>query len=291
MESKPANSRSWKLVIGSLGLGAVASALVFGVSLVISDDLRLLYIAGVTVLFLGATWLGAKGGRDWLTACLFYLPLAGMFGFFVLQKLPFFWPQLFLWALATLLGLLLLTSRPGAVMRISGIVVLFALSAWYCISYIPDQMKRALNHFSNGGAPAFSFQPVSEGNVPATATPGKILVIDFFGTWCPPCIAELPEIARVRSDLQERNDIEFVIVATNSGGDTPERLRAFARLRHVSLPLAFDPGGKAHTAFGLKGYPGLIVIDRTGHVRLTREGYNSSETTFRGDLIQLLQSL
>jgi thiol-disulfide isomerase/thioredoxin len=291
MESKSGNGRSWKLILGSLGLGVLAAALVFGVSLTISDDLRLLYIAGVSALFLGATWLGVKGGRDWISACLFYLPLTGMFGFFVLQQLPFFWPQLFLWALATLLGLLLLASSPSAVIRISGIVVLLALSAWYCTSYIPDQMKRALNRFSNGGAPAFAFQPVSEGTVPTTATPGKILVIDFFGTWCPPCIAELPEIARVRSDLEERRDIEFVVVATNSGGDTPERLRSFARLRHVSLPLAFDPGGKAHTAFGLRGYPGIVVIDRTGHVRLTRQGYNSSETSFRSDLTQLLQSL
>jgi len=291
MESKSANRRSWKLILGSLGLGAVASALIFGVSLMVSEDLRLLYITGVIVLFLSATWLGAKGGRDWLSACLFYLPLTSMFAFFVLPKLPFFWPQLFLWALAAFLGLLLLNNRPSAVIRISGIVVLFALSAWYCVSYIPDQMKRALNHFGNSGAPTFSFQPVSEGKVPTTATPGKILVIDFFGTWCPPCIAELPEIERLRSDLQERRDIEFVIVATNSGGDTPERLRAFARLRHVSFPLAFDPAGKAHTAFGLTGYPGIVVIDRTGHVRLTRQGYNSSETTFRSDLTQLLQSL
>jgi thiol-disulfide isomerase/thioredoxin len=291
MESKSANGWSWKLRLGALGLGVMASALVFGVSLTISDDLRLLYLAGVIALFLGAAWLGTKGGRDWLGACLFYLPLTGMFGFFVLQRLPFFWPQLFLWALAALLGFFLLANRPGAVIRISGIAILFALSAWYCISYIPDQMKRALNRFGNGGAPAFSFQPVSEGNVPTTATPGKILVIDFFGTWCPPCIAELPEITRVRSDLQERRDIEFVVVATNSGGDTPERLRSFARLRHVSLPLAFDPGGKAHTAFGLRGYPGIVVIDRTGHVRLTRQGYNTSETTFRSDLTQLLQSL
>jgi peroxiredoxin len=152
-------------------------------------------------------------------------------------------------------------------------------------------MKRAMNHFGDGAAPAFAFQAVSEGAVPTTATPGKILVIDFFGTWCPPCIAELPEIALVRAGLQDRRDLEFVVVATNSGGDTPERLRSFGRRQHITLPLAFDEGGKAHAAFGLSGFPGLVVIDRTGRVRLTREGYNSSETSFRTDLTQLLESL
>ena len=291
MKSTSANGSSWKLRWGSLGLGLLAPALVFGVALTVSEDLRLLYISGAIALFFGATWLGAKSGRDWLSACLLYLPLAGMFGFFVLPQLPFLWPHLLLWALAIGLGLFLVASRLRRTARISGIVVLLVISAWYCVSYIPDQMKRAMNHFGDGSAPVFSFQAVSEGAVPTTATPGKILVIDFFGTWCPPCIAELPEIALVRAGFQGRRDIEFVVVATNSGGDTAERLRSFGRLRHITLPLAFDQGGKAHAAFGLSGFPGLVVIDRTGRVRLTREGYNSSETTFRTDLTQLLKSL
>jgi len=96
---------------------------------------------------------------------------------------------------------------------------------------------------------------------------------------------------RVREGLQNRRDIEFVVVGTNAGGDTPERLRAFARRQHVTLPLAFDQGKKAHAAFGLSGFPGIVVIDRAGRVRLTRQGYNSSEASFRGDLTQLLESL
>jgi len=291
MKSTSAKGSRWKSRLGPFGLGLLAPAFVFGVSLTVSEDLRLLYIGGAIVLLFGATWVGAKNGRDWLSACLLYMPLTGMFGFFVLDQLPFLWPHLLLWAFAIVLGLFLLATHFGARAKISGVVVLLAISAWYCMSYIPDQMKRAMNHFGDGAAPAFAFQAISEGAVPTTATPGRILVIDFFGTWCPPCVAELPEIARVRAGLQDRRDIEFVIVATNSGGDTPERLRSFGRLRHITLPLAFDQGGKAHTAFGLSGFPGIVVIDRTGRVRLTREGYNSSEISFRTDLTHLLESL
>jgi peroxiredoxin len=214
-----------------------------------------------------------------------------MFGFFVLRQLPFLWPQLLLWALAITLGLFLFATRLSGTAMISALVVSLVISVWYCMSYIPDQMKRAMNHFGDGAAPAFAFQAVSEGTVPTAATPGRILVIDFFGTWCPPCVAELPEIARIKAGFQDRRDIEFVVVATNSGGDTPERLRAFGRRQHLALPLAFDQGGKAHAAFGLSGFPGIVVIDRTGRVRLTREGYNSSEISFRADLTQLLESL
>src|SRR6266404_1288132 len=291
MDLTSANGSRWKLRLRSLGLGLLATGLVFGVAIAVSKDLRLLYVAGAILLFCGAIWSGVKSRRDWLSVFLLYMPLAGMFGFAVLRQLPFLWPHLLLWALATALGLFLLTPPLRGRALVTGVVVLLAVSVWYCTSYIPGQMKRAMNHFGNGAAPTFAFQAVSKGEVPTTATPGKILVIDFFGTWCPPCIEELPEIARVRAGLQERRDIEFVVVATNSGGDKPERLRSFGRRQHLTLPLAFDEGGKAHAAFGLSGFPGIVVIDRTGRVRLTREGYNSSETSFRTDLTQLLESL
>ena len=170
-------------------------------------------------------------------------------------------------------------------------MILIAVSAWYCVFYIPVQMQRALTHVGNGAAPPFTLQPISQSPVPIRSTPGKILVLDFFATWCSPCIAELPELERVRADLQTSRDIEFVLVGTNSGGDTPERVRAFAQRRQISLPVAFDPDRKTMRAFGLSGFPNLVVIDRTGRVRLTHTGYNSSETSFRRDLTQLLQSL
>jgi peroxiredoxin len=291
MKLTSANGSRWKWRLGSLGLGLLAGVLAFGVGLTVSEDLRLLYVSGAILLFCGATWVGVRSGRDWLSACLLFLPLAGMFGFFVLGRLPFLWPSLLLWGFAAALGLFLLAARLSGKAMISGVVVLLAISAWYCMSYIPAQMKRAMNHFGDDAAPTFAFQAVSEGAVPTTATSGKILVIDFFGTWCPPCLQELPEIVLVRAGLQDRRDIEFVVVGTNSGGDTPERLRSFGRLRHITLPLAFDQGGKAKAAFGLHGFPGLVVIDRTGRVRLTRVGYNSSEISFRADLTQLLESL
>jgi thiol-disulfide isomerase/thioredoxin len=116
-------------------------------------------------------------------------------------------------------------------------------------------------------------------------------VLDFFATWCSPCIAELPELERLRIELQTNRDIEFVLVGTNKGGDTPERVRAFVQRRHISVPVAFDPEQATMHALGLSGFPSLVVIDRTGHVRLTHTGYNSSETSFRRDLSQLLRSL
>ena len=289
MDSKSSTGRCRRRLI-ALGLGVLAVAGVFGTALVVSEDLRLLYVVGAILLFLAAIWLGSGTLRAWPSLLLLYAPLAGMFGFYVLSQLPFLWPQLLLWAVAIVVGFYLRARKNLIAEKVIMLAIIAALSAGYCLAYIPDQLKRATNHFGGALAPALVFQPVSQGAVPIASTPGKVLLIDFFGTWCPPCIAELPELQLVRSNLHDRADIEFVVVSTNSGGDTLERLRNFGVRRHVTLPLAFDEGGKAHTAFGLTGYPGIVVIDRTGRVRLTRQGYNSSETSFRADLIKLLES-
>ena len=289
MDSTPTHGASWKVPLLVFGIGVLVAAAVFEIALLVSDDLRLLYVNGALLLAFAAFLLGAPAREDLIAAVLLLFASAFLFAFFVLSQIPFLWPTLLLWV--AIVVWLLFRKRFARIITIVGAMILIAVSAWYCAFYIPVEMHRALTRVGNGAAPPFTLQPISQSPVPIRSTPGKILVLDFFVTWCSPCIAELPELERVRADLQTSRDIEFVLVGTNSGGDTPERMRAFAQRRQISLPVAFDPDRKIMRAFGLSGFPNLVVIDRTGRVRLTHTGYNSSETRFRGDLTQLLQSL
>jgi len=289
MHSIPAHHASWKVRLVAFGIGIIVAAAVFGSALLVSDDLRLLYLGGALLLAVAAFLLGARAREDWIAGVLLLFALMFLFAFFVLPQIPFLWPTLLLWA--AIVMVLLFRTRFRKITRIGGAVILAAASAWYCVFYIPVQMQRALTHLGNGSAPPFTLQPINQSSVPTGATPGKILVVDFFATWCSPCIAELPELERLRADLRSNRDVEFVLVGTNKGGDTPERVRAFAQRRHISLPIAFDAEQRTMHALGVTGFPTLVVIDRAGHVRLTHSGYNSSETGFRHDLTQLLQNL
>jgi len=289
MDSIPAFRANWKVRLVAFGVGILVAAAVFGIALGVSDNLRLLYVSGASLLAVAGFLLRAQAGEDWIAAVLLVLASILLFGFCVLPQTPFLWPTILLWA--AIVTLLLFAKRFRKIIRIGCAVILVVVSVWYCVSYIPVRMQRALTQVGNEAAPPFMLQPISHGPVPTRATPGKILVLDFFATWCSPCMAELPELERVRADLQVNHDIEFVLVGTNKGGDTPERVRAFVQHRHISLPVAFDPEQATMRAFGLNGFPNLVVIDRTGHVRLTHTGYNSSETRFRPDLTQLLESL
>jgi peroxiredoxin len=281
-------SPRWKLWLGALVLGALAFAPVLGFALWVSNDLRLVYALEAILLFCGAIWLGRKR-RDWLAALLFVLPAVAGFSYFTL-KVPALWLNDVLWAGFVAVGIVigdLARNRRG--LAIGLIVLLLIGSGWYCLSYAPKQLALRFSRTKNVSAPTVNLQPVSHDFDPSTS--GKIVVIDFFSTTCVPCIAELPELMAARSELSHRSDIQFVLVASDRGDDTPEKFRAFAQRRHVTVPLAFDPEGKAHDSFGLTGVPALVIVDRTGQVRFTHEGYNPAEANFRRDLVQFIQTL
>jgi peroxiredoxin len=280
---------NWKRRLVSFGIGMAVSLAIAGISLGISADIRLFYLSGAALLATSAFLLRSVISRDWIAAGLLLLPALVLLGFFVLPDALYLWPTGPLWI--GMVAFFVWQRRTGQKTTIVSVLLLVAISAWYCAFYIPIQVHRDLTKEINADAPQFTLQPLSDGAVPIRATPGKILVIGYFATWCSPCIAELPELEHLRADLQSNRDLQFVLVGTNSGGDTPERVRAFAQRRHLSMPIAFDPDRSAQRALGLKGFPSLAVIDRTGHVRLIHRGYNSSETNFRSDLVQLVQSL
>ena len=289
MNEKP--RAAWKVCLAGLALGIVVLLVVYGSALKFSNDLRFIYLLGAVVLFLAAWWLGRRRA-PWLAAILLIGPLVAIYWSEVLMKIPGLWPNVALWLVAVIVGLLFARGWRNQ-SGLNGLLtaVLLIGSIWYCGWYAPKQLANSFTHFKDESAPSFVLKPVSNDSVPIAPQPGKILVVDFFSTTCAPCMAELPEIVAARRDLADNSDVDFVLVASDLGRDTPEGFRAFAQRRALSLPLAFDVGGKAHDGFALKGVPALVVLDRTGRVRFTHEGYNPAEKNFRADLVQLIKTL
>jgi thiol-disulfide isomerase/thioredoxin len=289
MDEKP--RLRWKLRFAALGLGIFALLVVYGSALKFSNDLRFIYVLGAIFLFCAGVLLGRKK-QDWLSSILLIGPLVAIFWNEVLEKTPTLWPNVVLWMVAVIVGMFFVRTwrnQRGFVLTL--MAALFVGSAWYCGWYAPKQLANSYIRLKDESAPAFVLQPVSQGSVPLGPQPGKILVVDFFSTTCAPCIAELPQFVAARADLTENRDIEFVLVASDRGRDTPERFRSFIENRQTNMPLAFDLGGKAHDSLSLHGVPALIVFDRSGKIRLTREGYNAAETSFRQDLVAFLKTL
>ncbi len=115
---------------------------------------------------------------------------------------------------------------------------------------------------------------------------GKVLVLDFWATWCPPCIQAFPKVAEVIGHFAENPDVVFLEISTDA--DT-SLVRPFVKKNGWDdLHIVFDEG--ARSGYGVPGVPTWVFIDRTGRVRYEITGYNP-EVNFQDELIMRIESL
>ncbi|HVA91081.1 MAG TPA: redoxin domain-containing protein [Chloroflexota bacterium] len=92
---------------------------------------------------------------------------------------------------------------------------------------------------------------------------GHPVLINFFNTQCPPCIAEMPTL-RQTARLYQRQGLIVLGVAT--GGDTAESARQFARVQHLSYPVVVDLSQDVAWQYEVVGWPTSVFLDREGHL-------------------------
>lgn len=92
---------------------------------------------------------------------------------------------------------------------------------------------------------------------------GKVLVVNFWATWCPPCREELPSLERLRDALQGR---PFEVLAVNVAEGEPRVTRFLAEVP-LRLPVLLDRDGDAQRAWKVRGLPATFLLDREGAIR------------------------
>jgi len=97
---------------------------------------------------------------------------------------------------------------------------------------------------------------------------GQVVLVNFWASWCPPCIIEMPGMQRLQEKLAGR---PFTILAVNVR-ETPGTIWKFRKLVRVSFPLLLDPEGQAAADWGIDAYPSSFLVDPRGRVRYAAYG-------------------
>jgi peroxiredoxin len=91
---------------------------------------------------------------------------------------------------------------------------------------------------------------------------GQIVLVNFWATWCPPCIEEMPVLNRIVADYGSRG----IVVLGLAGDDVVDRVKDFVAKEPLDFEVLHDPGGAVGTQYGITGYPETFLIDRDGTV-------------------------
>jgi thiol-disulfide isomerase/thioredoxin len=93
---------------------------------------------------------------------------------------------------------------------------------------------------------------------------GKVLVINFWATWCPPCRREMPALERL---YQKLHDEPFAVVAIDQWEDPDQVFPYLGQLgTFPTFPILFDRKSEVAQAFGVKGLPTSFILDKAGRI-------------------------
>lgn len=95
---------------------------------------------------------------------------------------------------------------------------------------------------------------------------GKVVLVNFWATWCTPCRVEMPALDRMH---QRHEAAGFVVVGLAVDRVSTEAVRAFVQERGVSYPIAHVDARAEATFGGVRGYPTSFLLDRNGRIRHT----------------------
>ena len=136
-------------------------------------------------------------------------------------------------------------------------------------------------------APDFELDQVDgSGKLKLSSLKGKVVIVDFWATWCGPCRMELPGFVQLQKDYKEKG-FSMVGMSVDQGGQ--EVVANFLQGGDINYPMVVDPDGSIANSYGgIRAIPRSFLIDKHGLIRKSYEGYHEPKV-FEEAVKQLLE--
>jgi peroxiredoxin len=162
-------------------------------------------------------------------------------------------------------------SRP--LLTVLGVVVVVGLGAvaWLTLLQPPPPTAPATRLARVGSAAPPVALPVATGGTADLARErGKVVLINFWATWCDPCRAEMPGLQQLADEMHQDN-VPFALYSVNLQEDPPT-IEPFTRELGLHLSVLLDEDGEVTRSYGVRALPATFLVDRDGVLRQQRLG-------------------
>jgi len=142
-------------------------------------------------------------------------------------------------------------------------LVLFAVL--FIIGYVAKDRQAGRKIIASGDqAPEFRLQAMDGSLINLSDFRGKVVMVHFWATWCPPCVEELPLLDRLYRTVVDK-DFQLLAVSVDEGG--APAVAAFLKKNGLTLPVLLDPDRMIAGLYGTYKFPETYIVDRQGVVR------------------------
>ncbi len=137
-----------------------------------------------------------------------------------------------------------------------------------------NEIKEALRKTESLFALDFSLKDINGKELSLKKLKGKVVLIDVWGTWCPPCRMQIPHLIRLQKEYGKKG-LQVVGLAYERGSPEQqlEGVKRFAKEAAINYPCALIDRSFLSKVPGFRGFPTLILVDRKGKVRFKHLGY------------------
>jgi TonB family protein len=127
--------------------------------------------------------------------------------------------------------------------------------------------------FVGKDAIAFALKDLDGNQVDLQALNGKVVLLDFWASWCGPCVAEMPHIEKLHKDFKDQG---LVVLGVNYNEEL-EVARAFIERKGYTFTNLLDEGRETSMRYGVSAIPQVFIIDRDGKIKWHARGYSSGK--------------
>lgn len=143
-----------------------------------------------------------------------------------------------------------------------------AALTWLAAAALAQAEGRLQDWTGAPAAPPLELRSLDGQTVALAALRGRLVVVSFWATWCPPCVEELPSLARLQKEL---GGAGLTVLAVNYM-EGPPRIHGFLEKHPVDLTILRDADGGVARAWKTRFFPSTYVVDPEGRIRLVARG-------------------